>query len=58
MFPSTTGGVNSSRLQFRAPMDSSGIESDLQHPSHAVGGFRSLVHMWCTVIVTANLFRF
>ena len=33
MFPSTTDGVNSSGLQFRAPMDSSGIESDLQHPA-------------------------
>ena len=33
MFPSTTDGDNSSRLQFRASMDSCGIESDLQHPA-------------------------
>jgi hypothetical protein len=32
MFPSTIGGVNSSSLQFRVPVDSSGTESDLQHP--------------------------
>jgi len=33
MFPSNTGGVNSSVLQSRAPVDSSGTESDLQHPA-------------------------
>jgi hypothetical protein len=57
MFPRTRAGANSSPLQVRAPMDSSGIESVLLHTAKPLVVFDRCAIYAVPLFLLANLFR-